>query len=248
MDKILIIGTGGTIACVKGDNIHLDKAFKILDYVNYENVEFECVSPFTVLSENMDFNCWQKLVDCLKAVDFTAYKGVIILHGSDTLSFTASLVANAFYGKSIALVASDKPLEDPTANGINNFKKAVDVILAGSAGTFVSYDGIFAVDNEPELKAPCFNPKNILVIKPYVNICYDNFSLAGVDTVLHEMYHSATAPQNVLDFIEKCKKQGVKFYFVTENSKAEYESAKDFENIFFNSSLEKVYARILLTK
>lgn len=248
MDKILIIGTGGTIACVKGDNIHLDKAFKILDYVNYENVVFECVSPFTVLSENMDFACWQKLIDCIKKVDFTSYRGVIILHGSDTLSFTASLVANAFYGKSIALVASDKPLEDETANGITNFKKAVDIILAGNIGTFVSYDGIFAVDNEPEIKYPCFSPKNILVIKPYVNICYDDFSLKCVDIVLHEMYHSATAPVSVLNFIEMCKNHGVKFYFVTENSKAEYESAKNFENIIFNSTLENAYARLLLTK
>ena len=38
-----------------------------------------------------------------------------------------------------------------------------------------------------------FAPKNILVIKPYINIDYNNYNIDNVDVVLHEMYHSATA-------------------------------------------------------
>lgn len=246
MDKILIIGTGGTIACVKQGSIQLDKAFKILDYVKLDNVELECVSPFTVLSENMDFDCWQRLINCIAGVDFCKYKGVIILHGSDTLMFTASLVANAFYDKPIALVASDKPLEDSSANGIDNFKNALRLIQSGDCGVFVSYDKITRLSGEPKINSPHFTPKNILVIKPCVNICYDNFSLNGVDAVLHEMYHSATAPEKALDFIDRCKKSGVDFYFVTENSSADYKSAENFDSIIFNSTLENAYARLLL--
>lgn len=246
MDKIMIIGTGGTIACAKDDTIHLDRPFKILELMNFENVRFDCLSPFTILSENIDFNCWEKLIDCVKTVDFDEYKGVIILHGSDTLSFTGAMIANAFYGKSIVITASDKPLEDKTANGFENFRKAVEYILKGIDGTYISYDNIYKVDNEPKIENPQFSPKNILVIKPYVNIDYGNYNLDGTDIVLHEMYHSATAPENVLDFIKKCERKGVKFYFVTENGSADYESAKDFKNIIFNSTLEKAYARILL--
>lgn len=248
MDKILIIGTGGTIACKKDKNIHLDSPFKITEYCKFENVEFNCISPFFVLSENMDLDLWGKLIDCLNAVDFSKCKGVIILHGSDTLYFTASLVGNAFSDKPIVLVASDKPLEDKTANGFENFNKAVEEILKGLDTVYVSYDNFVKAEKNPILQKAAFTPKNILVINPYVGIEYNSYNLSGVDAVLHGMYHSATAPENVLEFVEKCKKKSIPFYFVTENSSADYESADGFENIIFKSTLQSEYAKLLLTK
>jgi L-asparaginase len=247
MKKILVIGTGGTIGCVRGDNIHLDKPFKILDYMSFDDVEFECVSPFTILSENMDFEHLKVLIDFIGAIDFNSYNGVILLHGSDTLKFSGSIIANAFYDKPIVLVASDKPVEDKTANGFKNFEMAVNAICDGINAVYISYDEFYRVENKKALEHPVFTPKNILVIPSYVGIDYSNYNLDSVDIVLHTMYHSATAPQNVKDFIAKCKEKNIPFYFVTENSSASYESSKDFENIIFNSTLESAYARILLS-
>lgn len=247
MDKILVIGTGGTIGSVKDDNIHLDTPFKILDYMNYDDVEFECVSPFTILSENMSFELWKKLADYIGSVDFSKYKGIIVLHGSDTLSFTGALLANLFYDKPIVLVASDKPLEYKTANGFKNFENAVKYIQNGISKVYISYDRIYEAENKEPLKNPVFKFKNILVISPYVGIDYNSYDLSNVDIVLHSMYHSATAPAEVTDFISKCKVNGAEFYFVTESSSADYESAKSFENIIFNSTVESAYARLLLT-
>lgn len=248
MNKILVIGTGGTIGCVRDDHIHLDAPFKILDYMNFENVEFDCVSPFTILSENMDFSCWKSLIDYIGTVDFKAYKGVVVLHGSDTLSFTGALLANAFYDKPIVLVASDKPVEDKTANGFKNFEAAVNYILSGIDRVYISYDEIYRAEKNEPLKNPTLAQKNILVISPYVGIDYSSYNLDYVQAVLHTMYHSATVPYHVKAFISKCDEKGIPFYFVTENSAADYESAKDFENIIFNSTLESAYARLLLTK
>lgn len=247
MDKILVIGTGGTIGSIKDDSIHLDTPFKILDYMNYDDVEFECVSPFTVLSENMNLELWKKLADYIGSVDFSKYKGIIVLHGSDTLSFTGALLANLFYDKPIVLVASDKPLEDKTANGFKNFENAVKYIQNGISKVYISYDRIYEAENKEPLKNPVFKFKNILVISPYVGIDYNSYDLSNVDIVLHSMYHSATAPAEVTDFISKCKVSGAEFYFVTESSSADYESARDFENIIFNSTVESAYSRLLLT-
>lgn len=248
MNKILVIGTGGTIGCVRDDSIHLDAPFKILDYVQLENVQFDCVSPFTVLSENMSLARWQALIDYICSVDFDKYDGIILLHGSDTLSYTGALLANLFYDKPIVLVASDKPLEDKTANGFKNFEAAVKAIQKGIDRVHISYDNIYAVEKNEPLENPAFCPKNILVIQPYVGIDYSSYNLSGVDAVLHTMYHSATAPENVKAFIDRCRAEHIRFYFVTENLAADYESAKDFENIIFNSSLECAYTRLLLTK
>lgn len=248
MDKILVIGTGGTIGSVKDDNIHLDSPFKILDYMNYDDVvEFECVSPFTVLSENMSLELWKQLADYIGSVDFNKYKGIIVLHGSDTLSFTGAFIANMFYDKPIVLVASDKPLEDKTANGFKNFENAVKYIQNGINKVYISYDRIYKAENNEPLENPVFKFKKILVISPYVGIDYNSYDLSGVDIVLHSMYHSATAPAEVKEFINRCKMSGVEFYFVTENASADYESARDFENIIFNSTVESAYSRLLLT-
>lgn len=247
-NRILLIGTGGTIGSVRGDNIHLDEPFKILDYVSFDNVEFECVSPFAILSENMDFEHWQILLDYIGKVDFDTFKGVIILHGSDTLSFTGALVANAFGSKPVVLVASDKPLEDKSANGFKNFENAVNVLLSGTDRVCISYDGVFYPEENALAENAVLNRKNILVITPYVNINYDNYNIDSVDAVLHTMYHSATAPKNVEEFADRCRAAGVEFYFVTENSSADYESAKNLKNIIFNSTLESAYAKLLLTK
>lgn len=247
MDKILVIGTGGTIGSVRGDSIHLDTPFKILDCMKFENAEFDCVSPFTVLSENMSFELWKKLADYIGSVDFSKYKGIIVLHGSDTLSFTGALLANLFYDKPIVLVASDKPLEDKTANGFKNFENAVKYIQKGISKVYISYDRIYDAENKEPLENPFFKFKKILVITPYVGIDYNSYDLSNIDIVLHSMYHSATAPAEVTDFISKCKVNGAEFYFVTESSSADYESSKSFENIIFNSTVESAYSRLLLT-
>lgn len=263
MKKILVVGTGGTIACVKDDDIHLDNPFKILDYFEKKDVSFECVSPFSVLSENISIDLWQKLIDCLNTVDFEKYTGIIILHGSDTLAYTGALLGNIFYNRRIVLVAADKPIEDKTSNAIPNFENAVDFICDKIEGVYISYeklfravrtvsagenDEFFAVGRQSDfIKNPVLHSKNILIIKPYVGIDYNNYSLDSVDAVLHTMYHSATVPANTSTFIEVCRSKNIPFYFVTSKSSADYESAKDFNNIIFNSTLENAFARLLLT-
>lgn len=263
MKKILVIGTGGTIACVKNKSIRLDNPFKIIDYCKKDGVEFDCISPFSVLSENLSLEHWQILIDCISSVDFGNYLGAIILHGSDTLAFTGALLGNIFYDKSIVITASDKPLEDKTANGVFNFQAAVDFLENGINGVFISYDKLYrgtktvsANENDEFITSgthgkiitsPRLVHKNILIIRPYVGINYNNYNINGVDAVLHTMYHSATAPKNTLEFIEKCKNNNVAFYFVTTKSSADYESAKDYDSIIFNSTLENAYAKLLLT-
>lgn len=262
MKKIMIIGTGGTIASKKGSSISLDAPFKILDYVDCSSVEFECVSPFCIFSENINFDYWQRLIDFINTVDFDKYDGVIILHGSDTLAYTGALLGNIFYDKSIVLVASNKPAEESGSNAVPNFERAVEFIKDNIKGVYISFDRLYravraasANANDEFLTAgrgtgfiknPVFTPKNILVIEPYININYDNYSLDKVDAVLHTMYHSATAPESVNAFVQKCKSKNIPFYFVTAKASADYETAKDYENIIFNSTLENAYARLLL--
>jgi hypothetical protein len=140
---------------------------------------------------------------------------------------------------------------------------AVEHIKSGKDGVFISFNGIFpaleavspndkdellhAGKSGDRISSPRLLNKNILVITPYPSINYSSYCLDGVDEVLHTMYHSATAPKQVLDFIKRCESRGVKFSFVTTKSSADYETALQFKNIIFNSTLENAYARALYT-
>lgn len=262
MNKILVIGLGGTIGSVKKDSIGLDRNnLKILDYVSCDNTLFEGVSPFSVLSENMTIPLWKKLVEFIDSIDFSKYTGVIILHGSDTLAFTSSIIANAFPDEKIVLVAADKPIEDKDSNGISNFENAVWAIIKGIDSPLVSYDGIFRANcitsadiNDrfvsinstiPPVNSKTIYDKNILIINPYVGINLENYNLKTVDAVLVSMYHSATVPKDIVNFWEQ---SAVPVYFVTHKSSADYETAQELDNIIFGCTIENAYARLLLTK
>ncbi|MBQ2707607.1 MAG: asparaginase, partial [Clostridia bacterium] len=112
-------------------------------------ITFDQRAPLDVFSENMTPREWQRLLDFLREVDWQAYDGVIIAHGTDTLAYTSSLLSLALAGyteKPIFLVSSDRTLSDPEANGHANFKAAAELIARGfGAGVYVPYrnaDGV----------------------------------------------------------------------------------------------------------
>ncbi len=146
--RILVVLTGGTIgSTVSGDYISPDKnaPAKIVKmyterYGNDDRFEITC--PYTVLSENMNCTFYPRLIECLKEACMRNYDGIIVTHGSDTLQYTAAVLSYTLTGRNcpIVLVSSNYVLEDERANGLDNFKGAVDFIRGGyGRGVFVSY-------------------------------------------------------------------------------------------------------------
>lgn len=259
MKKILVVALGGTIGSVWSDKIMPDKnPLKVLDYYK-GNAEFECVSPFVCLSENMTRELWQELINCLNGIDWEKYEGVIILHGSDTLAYTSAIIANAFWDKNIVLVAADKPIECKDSNGIKNFEAAVEHLLSHKDGVYVSYNGIKKGDcltsadiNDefkcikstiPPAKKKKVSDKNVLIIKPFVGINLKSINTDLLDGVIFEMYHSATVPKEIIEFSSKLN---CPYIFVTHKKSADYESAIGIKNIVFECTVENAYAHMIL--
>ena len=147
--KILVIFTGGTIgSVVKGDWILNDEKINYVLLKNYKNLtnddktEFDVFSPYSILSENLSAHELNMLSACLEEKLTDGYDGIIITHGTDTLSYTASALSYMFSGAGIPiiLVSSDHPLGDVRANGNINFCAAAEFIKRGlGKGVFVSY-------------------------------------------------------------------------------------------------------------
>ena len=134
--RIKVIFTGGTIGSKKSKNgINIDKdtnAQRLLIENFYKDdlntdVIFDTEEPFSILSENMSISYWNILIKCLKNIDFEKYNGVIIAHGTDTLSYTTNLLSLLLSGINIpvVMVSSDYVLTDIRSNGNDNFKNAV---------------------------------------------------------------------------------------------------------------------------
>lgn len=95
-----------------------------------------------VLSENMTLDKWNYLLYILSTYNFSNFSGVIITHGTDTLAYTANLLSMIYSNARVPifLVSSNDSLDVKEANGVANFKAAIDFILnEGIPGVYVPY-------------------------------------------------------------------------------------------------------------
>ena len=147
INRILLILTGGTIGSFINSNntIEPSKEPLILSICKDEisHINFDIIEPFTLLSENITLKDREILIKTILHTDLSNYDGVIVTHGSDTLTYTASLVGMALRHIKIPIVfvAADLVLNDKNSNGKNNFLSAIDFIYDKKIkqGTFICY-------------------------------------------------------------------------------------------------------------
>lgn len=145
-NKICVIFTGGTISCKINNNVlspTRDQANELINlyYNKYgRTISFDCLYPINILSENVTEKALITLYNTVSKVDDNLYDGIIITHGTDTLSFTANLFAFTFNKKiPVIFVSSLFPLNDKKSNGLCNFYNAVKFIMQEKNGVFVSF-------------------------------------------------------------------------------------------------------------
>ncbi|WP_164489112.1 asparaginase [Ruminococcus sp. Marseille-P6503] len=152
MKKILVLFTGGTIGSISDNGVtDVDESGKYLLISQYESIyghsiEFECRRIMNILSENITSCEWELLADELSRIDFKAYSGVIITHGSDTLAYTAAFVGMLFRHSPVPviLIAANRPLNESGTNGLYNFSCAVKIISDGKyRGVFTVYEKVY---------------------------------------------------------------------------------------------------------
>lgn len=147
MKKILVLFTGGTIGSTTDNGIiHIagDGKFSLIAAYRQQfgdDVQFECRQILNILSENMLFPHWERMVEILCGVDCDNYEGIIITHGSDTLAYTSAFLGMYFrhFPIPIYIIASNKPINEKGSNGLFNFAAAVDQIKEKK------YNGIFTL-------------------------------------------------------------------------------------------------------
>ena len=151
---ILLVFTGGTIGSTENSGFvspDKDKPYKLLKLYKERagkeavGIEFDILTPYQVLSENIDCNNFRLLAECLGNIQTDMYDGIIITHGTDTIQYTSAFAGYIMEssGIPVVLVSANYVLEDVRSNGLDNFNKPLDLIRQKKGkGVFVSYRNI----------------------------------------------------------------------------------------------------------
>lgn len=315
MKNILLVFTGGTIGssvAAHTINTSVTAGYELLAQFRrtdpaHDHVQFTTIQPLQLLSENLQPRVWQTLIAAIEAQQPEQFDGIIITHGTDTLAYTAAALSFYFAAleRPILLVSSDYPLTDMRANGLANFRCAVEFIrqriangvfvpyrnhqqaqqvhrgtrLACSlqlSGDFVSVQGksfmgfdngqftAFAEPPKPSSGAASMRvtarfSERVLMIKPYPGLNYAHINLAGVDAVIHDLYHSGTAcatrewgeTYSLLAFIDRCVQHKLNIYLAPAiHSEDAYQSTRALldqgAHMLWNMSIEAAYVKLML--
>ncbi|SHF80680.1 L-asparaginase [Salegentibacter echinorum] len=133
--KILIVYTGGTIGMIKDYDTGVLKAFnfdellqnipelKILEH-EIDTVSFK--EPID--SSNMNPECWLDIAEIIND-NFDTYDGFVVLHGSDTMSYTASALSFMFENltKPIIFTGSQLPIGDLRTDAKENLITSIQI-------------------------------------------------------------------------------------------------------------------------
>ena len=125
MKKILMLGTGGTIASEmtpEGLTPELTPA-QLLKYVPAikDVCEVDCLSLFSMDSSNIRPEHWIAVAKAIEG-NYAAYDGFVISHGTDTMAYTAAALSYLVQGskKPIILTGAQKPINyDSTDSKLN---------------------------------------------------------------------------------------------------------------------------------
>ncbi len=133
--SILVIYTGGTIGMIKDEKTgtlvpfnfeNIYEQVPILEKFDYK-LDFYCFDPI-LDSSNISPNDWVKMAEVIET-NYEDYDGFVILHGSDTMAYTASALSFMLenLNKPVIITGSQLPLGVLRTDGRDNFITAIEI-------------------------------------------------------------------------------------------------------------------------
>lgn len=134
MKKILLIQTGGTIAMsAKGDGVELDPdSWAALLYKQIPQLEqlaeIHTIPLFFEDSSDLNSSHWVKLSECIFE-NYAHYDGFVILHGTDTMAYTASALSFSLQNltKPVIFTGSQVPMSNIRSDAQRNLINAIEM-------------------------------------------------------------------------------------------------------------------------
>lgn len=145
MKKILIINTGGTFSseasghglapAITGEEIRA-RLGMVSDEIFIEAEDFCSLDSANIMPDD-----WVSIAKRI-AESIADYDGFIVIHGTDTLAYTSSMLSFMMQNIQVPVVVtgSQMPLNAPLSDAIMNLQCAVWMAASGVPGVFVAFD------------------------------------------------------------------------------------------------------------
>jgi L-asparaginase len=145
--KVLLLYTGGTIGMKEED---VNKSLKPFNFnqitrevpeLNKINCRIDAISfEKPIDSSDININIWEEIGDNINE-NYLKYDGFVVLHGTDTMSYTASALSFMFQNlnKPIILTGSQLPIGQVRTDGKENLITSIEIASA-------------KINNEPVIK------------------------------------------------------------------------------------------------
>lgn len=136
--SVLLIYTGGTIGMIENpetgalENFNFDHLLKHvpeLKRFNYRISTYQFDPPID--SSDMEPSCWAKIVKIIN-YNYDYFDGFVILHGTDTMAYTASALSFMLenLSKPVILTGSQLPIGTLRTDGKENLITAIEIAAA----------------------------------------------------------------------------------------------------------------------
>ena len=135
--NVLLIYTGGTIGMIEDSRSGTLKPFNfsyLKEYVpelNRLKFNIDCISfEHPVDSSDIELADWKKIVKIIEE-QYTKYDGFVILHGTDTMAYSASMLSFMLenLGKPVILTGSQLPIGKMRTDGRENLITALEIAV-----------------------------------------------------------------------------------------------------------------------
>lgn len=136
--SILLIYTGGTIGMMKNpvtgalENFNFDQLLKYVPEIEGFNLNIYSIAfEPPIDSSDISPESWSELVRIIYS-NYEKYDGFVILHGTDTMAFTASALSFMLEGltKPVILTGSQLPIGALRTDGKENLLTAIEIAAA----------------------------------------------------------------------------------------------------------------------
>ncbi len=136
-NKVLLIYTGGTIGMVQDENgalqpFAMERIYDALPLLHRTNYHIDsCQLDKIIDSSNMTPEFWVDIATIIER-NYDNYDGFVVLHGTDTMAYTASALSFMFKNltKPIVLTGSQLPLGMLRSDGRENIICALEIASA----------------------------------------------------------------------------------------------------------------------
>lgn len=144
--RILLIGTGGTIASEPGES-GLEPELtseQLLHYIpDIDHIcEVECEQLFNLDSTNIHPNHWARIAEAIRQ-RYWEFDGFVVVHGTDTMAYSCAALSYLIQGspKPIVFTGAQRPISFETTDSKQNLRDAFTVAVSDMAGVVLVFNG-----------------------------------------------------------------------------------------------------------